>query len=24
MEDVPKVKTEKDFLDLVSHAIDRH
>lgn len=23
MEDVPKVKTEKDFLDLVSYAIDR-
>ena len=24
MEDVPKVKTEEDFLDLVSHAIDKH
>lgn len=24
MEDVPKVKTEEDFLDLVSRAIDRH
>jgi len=24
MEDVPKVKTEEDFLDLVSRAIDKH